>query len=148
GRRRARLPRRTCEAWASEWRCGDETNSWCYLLIEDLVLGVLDRVLHFDTTQPEHGLMRDNCLADRDILITSQQFFPRLDQLLVLVDGVLGRRLVGRGLALELGARGILVAGDGGGFLIGRLPFLQRLVAFGEALVELVDRFAVLLLDL
>src|SRR5689334_21863152 len=103
--------------------------SWHCLLIEKLVGGVLDRVLDFDTAETEHRLTGDHCVADGDRLITLQQFLAGLEQLIVLGHAILGARLVGRRLALELGAQCILVAGNSRSLLIGRLPFIERLIA-------------------
>jgi hypothetical protein len=116
--------------------------------IEELVLGVLDGVLDFDAAQSEHGLTSDHNVANRDTLITLQQLLAGLEHRVVLGDAALRAGLVGVRLALELGAFGVLGPGHGRRFLISGFPFLQRLVALGEPLVELVDSLTMLLLDL
>ncbi len=118
------------------------------LLVEDLVVVVLQQVLDLDATRANQGLARRQEVAEIDVLVAVQQLAPDFHQPGVLGQTGFADRLVAVGLAFELGALGVLAAGDVGGFLVGALPLVERLVAFGEALIELVDRLAQLLLRL
>ncbi len=109
--------------------------SWRYLLVEEFVTGCLDRVLGLDAANPQERFLVDEGVADGDRLVALQQFVAGANKLTVLGDATFRAGLVGIGLPFELGALCVLRPCDGGGFLVGGLPFLKRLVSAVMTLV-------------
>ena len=83
----------------------------------------------FDPFQSERRFVVQYLFERIHRLILRHDLVSDLDELGVLGFARLVARLQGRRLALELGAFGILGAGDGGGLGVGALPFFQRVIA-------------------
>src|ERR1700676_561492 len=123
-------------------------SSWCCLLIEEFVVVVLQQILDPDALLADQRFSRDQHVAEVDGLVAVQQLAADLHQQTILGEATLCARLVVGCFALEFRPLGILGPCHGGRFLVGGFPLLQRLVAFGEARIELLDGFVLLLFEL